>query len=64
MHQVPVHQRIFQQGRHSIDVVLAHLADVFKEEGQGFQNTVLNIQLGHLDTNSAIIMYPQLQLRN
>lgn len=43
----PVHQCILQQGRDSIDVVLAHLPDVLKQEGQGLEHAVLHVELRH-----------------
>lgn len=34
VHQVPVHERIFEQRGHGIDVVLRHLPDVLEHERQ------------------------------
>mmetsp|Transcript_13708 Transcript_13708/g.31624 ORF Transcript_13708/g.31624 Transcript_13708/m.31624 type:complete len:219 (-) Transcript_13708:2931-3587(-) len=45
VHQVTIHERIFQQGSHSIDIILAHLSDVLEKEGQCLENSVLDIEL-------------------
>ena len=42
---LPVHQSIFQQGRHGVDVVLAHFSDVLEHEGQRLQDAILNVEL-------------------
>ena len=42
---LPVHQSIFQQGSHGVDVVLAHFSDVLKHEGQRLQDAILNVEL-------------------
>mmetsp|Transcript_25517 Transcript_25517/g.35812 ORF Transcript_25517/g.35812 Transcript_25517/m.35812 type:complete len:251 (+) Transcript_25517:573-1325(+) len=43
VHQVTIHQSIFKEGCHSVDIVLAHFTNVFKHEGERFQNTILNV---------------------
>lgn len=43
----PVHESVLQQRRHGVDVVFAHLSDVFEQEGEGLEHAVLHIQLGH-----------------
>ena len=45
--QVSVHEGILQQRCHSIHVVLTHLADVLEHEGEGLEDAVLDVQLGH-----------------
>mmetsp|Transcript_21899 Transcript_21899/g.37842 ORF Transcript_21899/g.37842 Transcript_21899/m.37842 type:complete len:241 (-) Transcript_21899:503-1225(-) len=47
MHHVSVHQRVLQQRRDGVDIVLAHFADVFEHETQGLQHTVLHVQVGN-----------------
>ena len=44
---IPVHERVLQQWRDGVDVVLAHLPDVLKQEGERLEDTVLHVQLGH-----------------
>ncbi len=46
--QVAVHERVLQQRRHGVDVVLAHLADVLEQERQRLEHAVLHVQLRHL----------------
>lgn len=41
----PVHECVLQQRCDSVDVVFAHLSNVLKQEGQGFQHTVLDVKL-------------------
>ncbi|KAG5458896.1 MAG: hypothetical protein BJ554DRAFT_793 [Olpidium bornovanus] len=47
MHQVAVHERVLQQRRNRIHVILAHLADILKQETQALQHAVLHVQLRH-----------------
>lgn len=46
MDLVTVDQGVFEEGRYGVDIVLGHLADVFEEEGKGFEDTVLDIEFG------------------
>ena len=48
MHQVPIDERILQQGRNGVDVVLAHLPNVLKQEGECLQHPVLHVELRYL----------------
>ena len=41
----PVHERVLQEGRDGVDVVLAHLADVLKQKGERFEHAVLHVEL-------------------
>ena len=43
----PVHQCVLQEGCDGVDVVFAHLSNVFKHEGEGFEHAILDIQLWH-----------------
>jgi len=45
--ELPIHESIFEQWRHSIHVILAHLTDIFEHERQRLENAVLHVQLGH-----------------
>mmetsp|Transcript_30967 Transcript_30967/g.55423 ORF Transcript_30967/g.55423 Transcript_30967/m.55423 type:complete len:657 (+) Transcript_30967:141-2111(+) len=47
MHQVAVHQRVLQQRRHCVDVVLPHLADVLEQKAQRLEHPVLHVELRH-----------------
>mmetsp|Transcript_48257 Transcript_48257/g.149019 ORF Transcript_48257/g.149019 Transcript_48257/m.149019 type:complete len:950 (-) Transcript_48257:252-3101(-) len=47
VHEVAVHERVLQDGRHRVDVVLAHLADVLEHEAQALEHAVLDVQLRH-----------------
>ena len=42
---LPVHECIFKQWRHRIDVILAHLADILEHKGQRFEDAILYVQL-------------------
>ena len=42
---LPVHEGIFKQRCHCIDVVLAHLSNVLKQERKRLEDTILNIEL-------------------
>ena len=44
---VSVHQAVFEQGHDGACVVFAHLADVLEQEGQGLEDAVLHVRLGH-----------------
>mmetsp|Transcript_146 Transcript_146/g.351 ORF Transcript_146/g.351 Transcript_146/m.351 type:complete len:636 (+) Transcript_146:233-2140(+) len=46
VHEVAVHQRVLQQRRDRIDVVLAHLPDVLKHERERLEHAVLHVELG------------------
>ena len=46
-HDLPVHQSIFEQRCHSVDIILSHLANVFKEKGERLEDTILDVQLRH-----------------
>ena len=46
-HDLPVHQSIFEQGCHSVDVILSHLPNVFKEKGERLEDAILDVQLRH-----------------
>ena len=46
-HDLPVHQSIFEQGCHSVDIILSHLPNVFKEKGERLEDTILDVQLRH-----------------
>lgn len=46
MDLVTVDQGVFEEGRHGVDIVFGHLADVFEEEGEGFEDTVLDVEFG------------------
>ena len=43
----PVHERVLEERRDGVDVVLAHLADVLEEEGERLEDAVLHVELGH-----------------
>ena len=43
--EVAVDEGILEKGRDGVDVVLAHLADVFEKEGEGLEHAVLDIEL-------------------
>mmetsp|Transcript_22144 Transcript_22144/g.59274 ORF Transcript_22144/g.59274 Transcript_22144/m.59274 type:complete len:407 (+) Transcript_22144:133-1353(+) len=45
--QVPIHERVLEDGGDGVDVVLAHLADVLEHEAQALEDTVLHVQLRH-----------------
>ena len=45
VHQVAVHERVLEQRRHRVDVVLAHLADVLEHEGERLEHAVLHVEL-------------------
>ena len=47
MDEITVHQRVFEQRDDGVDVILAHFSDVFEEEGERFENAVLDVQLGN-----------------
>eukprot|EP00053_Salpingoeca_punica_P017422 m.167819 g.167819 ORF g.167819 m.167819 type:complete len:1096 (+) comp17202_c1_seq2:150-3437(+) len=47
VHQVAVHQGVLQQWGDGVDVVLAHLADVFEHEGERLEHAVLHVELRH-----------------
>mmetsp|Transcript_74277 Transcript_74277/g.86204 ORF Transcript_74277/g.86204 Transcript_74277/m.86204 type:complete len:270 (-) Transcript_74277:22-831(-) len=44
MHKISVGERIFQQWGNGVDIIFAHLADIFKHKAQRFQHTVLDIK--------------------
>ena len=37
----PIHERVLEERCDSVDVVLAHLADVLEEEGERLEHAVL-----------------------
>ena len=47
MHQVAVHERVLEERRHRVYVVLAHLADVLEHERERLEHAVLHVELGH-----------------
>ena len=47
VHEVTVHERVLQKRGHRVDVVLAHLANVFEEEGEGLEHAVLDVEFCH-----------------
>jgi len=50
VHQVAVHERVLEQRRHRVDVVLAHLADVLEHEGERLEHAVLHVELWQGET--------------
>lgn len=47
MHEIAIHESVFEEGRHRVYVVLAHLANVLEHERQRFEHAVLYVQLRH-----------------
>ena len=45
--QISVSECVFEQGSHSVNVVLSHLSDVLEHECQTFQDSVLHVQFLH-----------------
>lgn len=43
---ISVDQGILEEGGNGVDVVFGHFSDVFEEEGEGFQDSVLDVELG------------------
>ena len=46
VHLVAVDEGVFQERGNGVDVVLGHFADVLEEEGEGFEDAVLHVELG------------------
>mmetsp|Transcript_34471 Transcript_34471/g.51075 ORF Transcript_34471/g.51075 Transcript_34471/m.51075 type:complete len:339 (+) Transcript_34471:347-1363(+) len=45
--QISVHQCVFQDWSHCVNIVLAHFANIFEHEAQTLQDTILHVQLGY-----------------
>lgn len=46
MNVISVRQGVFEESDDGVDIVFAHLADVFEYESEGFETTVTDVQLG------------------
>lgn len=42
---LPVHECVFQQRRHSVDVVFAHLSNVLEQKGERLEHAILHVEL-------------------
>ena len=46
MHLIAVDEGVFEEGGDSVYVVFCHFADVLEEEGERFENAVLDVKFG------------------
>ena len=47
VYQISIHERVFEQRRDGVDVILSHLSNVLEQTRQRFQHAVLHVALGH-----------------
>lgn len=47
MDLIAINQRVFEERRDRVNVVLGHFANVFEKKGERFKNTILDIELGY-----------------
>ena len=46
VYEITVHEGVFEEGSDGVNVILPHLSNVFEQEGERLQHSVLYVQFG------------------